>query len=232
MREQRGERRRAAADPSRTRWRRRSRRRTARGDVHAARRRLHAVGVVDEAEVELGLGAQAQLAQRREVRGVDARRAATGMCTQLSGRPRLAASAFAISTRRPASAGSVQCGACRRRSRSGSRARRRAGRAGRARISRSRMPPLTSGNQPGRTPSSMPNSKFVSHCTASWSCGIASRIALELVEHRAPRRAARRGLVLGRDEGADRARAASGRQTWKRQPRGTTPSRLSRANAR
>ena len=38
-----------------------------------------------------------------------------------------------------------------------------------------------SSNHVGMTPSSMANSKFVSHCTASWSCGIESKIVASSV---------------------------------------------------
>ncbi len=78
------------------------------GHLDAAARALDAVGVVEQAQVELGLGAQAEIAAAAHSTPRRARSRGTGRWIQLSGRPRLAASALAISTSLPASAGSLK----------------------------------------------------------------------------------------------------------------------------
>ena len=60
-----------------------------------------------------------------------------------------------------------------------------------------------SSNQVGITPSSMANSKFVSHWMASWSWGMASKIVGQLVHHARLVERLDAGLVLGRDERGD-----------------------------
>ena len=81
---------------------------------------------------------------------------------------------------------------------------------------------MTSGNHAARSPSSIPNSKLVSHWIASWSCGIDSRIAGQLCEDARPRSSVRRAWSSGATKALIGA-SGVGRDTWNRQPRGTRP---------
>ena len=88
-----------------------------------------------------------------------------------------------------------------------------------------------SGNHEGMTPSSMANSKLVSHWMASWSCGIASKMAPAR-----PSSAPRRAVRCGPGPRA-RRRPRSARAGWAATPgtgsaSGIRPSRLRRAKMR
>ena len=92
------------------------------------------------------------------------------------------------------------------------------------------MPALTSSNQVGKAPSSMPNSKLVSHWIPSWSAGMPARIS----SSSAIMRASYGGSTRAWSGSATKALIGAsgvGRQTWKRQPAGTTPSRFRTANS-
>ena len=87
------------------------------------------------------------------------------------------------------------------------------------------------GNHVAMTPSSMANSKFVSHWTASWSCGIASKIVASSV---IIARLVDRLDAAWSSAATNAAIGASGvgSDTWNRQCDGISPSRLRRANVR
>ena len=85
-----------------------------------------------------------------------------------------------------------------------------------------------SSNHAGMTPSSMANSKLVSHWTASWSCGMASKIVVSSWRMRA----SYSGSMSAWSSGAMNAAIGAsgvGRDTWNRQCPGIWPSRLRRA---
>ena len=77
------------------------------------------------------------------------------------------------------------------------------------------MPARRSSNHVGMTPSSIANSKLVSHWIASWSWGMASRMASSSCAC-APRRSARSAWSSGVTNALIGA-SGVGSDTWKRQ---------------
>src|SRR3989442_196468 len=86
------------------------------------------------------------------------------------------------------------------------------------------MPPLTSSNHTGKTPSSIPNSKLVSHWIASWSCGTSWSTSRSSASRRASYAGSRAPWCSGTTNALMGA-SGVGRQTWKRQVTGTRPPR-------
>ena len=113
------------------------------------------------------------------------------------------------------------------RGRSGTRARRRWHRPA-DRINRSTIPPSTPRTRPGRRPRACRTRSSCPTGSASWSCGIASRIC-RARRHAASYARSTDRLVVERDERADRRERRRERHL-ERQPRGSSPSRLSTPN--
>ena len=159
---------------------------------------------VDQAEVELGLGPQVEHGQPSRSKPTSSLVAGHGQVDPVE-RAAEAGGERVGDVDQPAGVvGPVRGDAGRGRGRSGSRAGRRRAPGGPSRTSRSTTPARTSLNQLGRTPSSMANSKLVSHWMASWSWGMPSRMTPSSFEQSRLVDRLDAGLVLGRDERADR----------------------------